>query len=87
MKMKQNRRTVTLTLDRVEFAILLEDAAKSMTGKVEPLRADVVRLAAEFSQFEARFNSNSGSVYLLRDIKRILGDPLLGDVDARGNGG
>lgn len=79
MKIKQTRRSVTLTCSRSDFALLLEDAAKSMTGHCEPLKKDVIRLAGEFSQFEALHNSNSSSVYLLRDVKRALGDPLLGD--------
>lgn len=80
MKLTQKRRgRVVLECERGEFATLLLDAAKSMTGKVEPLRAEVIRLAGEFAQHEARFNGNSSNVYLLRDVKRALGDPLLGD--------
>lgn len=81
MKLTQRSKNgvVTLTCSRGDFALLLYDAAKSMTGRCEPLRADVIRLAGEFSQHEAKHNGNSGAVYLLRDVKRALGEPLLSD--------
>ena len=73
MRLRQHSNgKVTLTCDRGDFAILLEDAAKSMTGEVEPIRADVIRLAKEFTEFEESRNPDSGSVYLLRDVLKSL---------------
>jgi hypothetical protein len=73
MKLKQRKNgTVVLECTRCDFAMLLLDAACRMTGTSEPLREDVLRLAAEFSQFEQRRYSDSANVYLLRDVKQAL---------------
>ncbi len=73
---RSRRGQVTLTCSRSDFASLLLDAAKSMTGTCEPLRDDLLRMAEEFAAHEAVHNPDSSDVYLFHDVKQVLGVPL-----------
>lgn len=73
MKLTQHQNgKITLSCTRGDFALLLVDAAKSMTGNCEPIAKDVIRLADEFSEFERVRNPDSGSCGIKEEVCSIL---------------
>jgi ribosomal protein L11 len=64
--------TATLHADTGDLALLLTDAAKSMTGKNEPLKEDVTRLADQISQHAELWTPDSSLALLGKDVREAM---------------